>query len=179
VITVLGLDPSLSTGWAMGSTDPQAPFRYGVKRLPNHGKSLGPTLDALISFLDGLLADYTPELVIYESPWLPAGGADVPMLRRLFSLHGAIEWVAHRRGISCYEVTPSEWRQSFFGPHFHGKMRRAAAKDLAIEQAKRRGWRPETDDVADALGVMDHALQKRSAAYASWSLTCAMRAVTA
>lgn len=170
---VLALDLSLSTGWAVGDIAPSTAL-YGTKRLPSTGKYFGPTIDALICFVDGMIREHEPTLLVFESPYI-AKTYDVPMLRRMFGMHAAVEWAAHRVALECAEAAPSEWRRTFFARHFDMKMKREAAKTMAIKQCQMRGWNPEDDNAADALGLMDHALGKLEPAYFTWSYTCAMR----
>lgn len=170
---VFALDLSLSTGWAVGDAQ-RSSVLYGTKRLPSTGKHLGPTLDALICFVDDMIRRHSPTLLVFESPYIPKT-YDVPMLRRMFGMHAAVEWAAHRVALQCAEATPSEWRRSFFAQHFERTMKREPAKTMAIKQCQMRGWSPQDDNAADALGLMDHALGKLDPAYFTWSTTRSMR----
>jgi hypothetical protein len=173
VTKVFALDLSLSTGWAVGNASGSSVV-YGTKRLPSTGKHLGPTIDTLICFVDGMIRQHKPALLVFESPYI-AKAYDAPMLRRMFGMHVAVEWAAHRVSLECAEATPSEWRRTFFGRYFEIKMKRDAAKAMAIKQCQMRDWNPQDDNAADALGLMDHALGKLDDAYFKWSMTRSMR----
>jgi len=54
-------------------------------------------------------------------------------------------------------INLSSWRKHFVGSMPRGTKRKEW-KDYAIERCQQYGWRPRNDDEADALGLLDYAL---------------------
>ena len=60
-------------------------------------------------------------------------------------------------GQGVVEVNISTWRRHFIGPMKRGTKSKVL-KDYVIERCRQLGMKPRSDDEADAIGILDHAL---------------------
>lgn len=166
---ILALDLARLTGWAVGS--PGVIEGFGTHQfLKTEPWALGEYgLDARLGFRR-MLAHTEPDHVVYESPILMAGEAqinakgraflkvrDTPQkLRKMYGLPFELEVECYRRSIPVREANISTVRANFL----MGKVpRRSEDCKLAVKtMARRRGWDIADDNEADALAVLDYEL---------------------
>lgn len=146
---VLGLDlaPGLS-GWCAGNGE-SIPTAWAF-RLPSVETDLGEMLEAYSAVLDGLLADFAPELVVYESPILTPYDK-LWSIRRIYSLGGETERLCRSRGVRYKEVGLQKVKKELAGSTQAKKadMVRCATKlGITLPPTKEEG----RQDAADAVG---------------------------
>ena len=148
----LGLDQSpRRIGYALGT--PDAVPITGVWSLPPaKDGELAPFLCAARKQLELLLREKPVELVCFESP-LQMIGSETN--RKKFALAGVIELACYDLKIKCLEVSVNTWRKPFMGVTTGGTK---FLKDEAMRECVRRGWFVESDDEADACGILSYAM---------------------
>lgn len=136
----------------------------GWHKMPKTGADVGWFLDAFDTWVVGLLDFHQPALVVFEAPWVGSkidqqtgrvSQTHQDTARKLMCLAGHTEFVCRRAAIECREANNATVRKHFAGK---GRAPRAELKRLTIEACRRRGWEPENDDEADALGLLDYAV---------------------
>lgn len=163
---ILALDLAIKTGWAYGE-DFQAP-RYGMINLNPESEPvpLGKRNSRLAAFLEDFITISRPVLIIYEAP-VPRQQTSA---RGLVYLAGIVEMIAEEQGVPVREAHVGEprkmilGRSAFFARGDDGKVLRKAngkmvseTKNTVMAWARGRGWDPLTDDVADALCLLEYA----------------------
>ena len=126
------------------------------------GVALGQFLDRFDLWLADMLIVNAPDYLVFEAPIHVAGSTSIETARRLMSMAGLTELIAHRREIPIVrEVNVMSIKK-----HWTGNGR--AKKPEMIEAARARGFTPRDDNEADALAVLDFAasilLKRRRAA---------------
>lgn len=115
-------------------------------------------------WLVGLIKQYKVRKVIVEAPFMGPRPGAVLLAAKMF---GVIELTCEAHQIPCVEATAGQWRRHFLGltrapTKMQGKGKVAARrhwlKQRALVACKARGWPVETDDEADAIGLLDFAL---------------------
>jgi Holliday junction resolvasome RuvABC endonuclease subunit len=153
----LALDPGGLCGFATGElgADP----RWGTHRTPRN-VSTGEALSSFAGWLRELLLEERPDLVCFESPFIPMLGAEIPRnaatVRRLHSYAGMIEAVCWRLKIKVYEARPSEICRHFTGRGSWGG--REKKKAATVRTCLAFGWDVAgAVDAADALSLWAYA----------------------
>lgn len=156
---VLGLDLSTKTGWAVFHHDDYPVC--GTEKLPKvyDPDDYGRRGWALMQFLERMIAKYGPELVAFESPFIPmrpVKSDDIlgkpsfvttaQTLRLQITLAAVIETTCEKHGIKCVEVSSITAKKELTGDG------RAEKRDMVLA-ATRRGWRVADDHQADACAV--------------------------
>lgn len=175
---ILALDLATRLGWAYAgpaameswprtameaAAMPSPPAVSGWFRLPKTGPDVGWFLDAYHDFLTSSLDLHQPARVVFEAPWVGVkkdrhgnvSQTHQDTARKLLCLAGHTEFVCRRRRIAYREANNATVRKHFIGK---GRGDRATLKRLTIDACKARGWSPENDDEADALGLLDYAV---------------------
>lgn len=161
LVTFLALDLSKrSTGWAVWQDGWDMP-RYGHWQLGSEYTSDGQTFAKLHSNLADLRKLVRFQFLYFEEPINPqslSGNTNIDTLRVLAGLAAHAESYAFAAGLRLVKrVNISTWRR-----HFVGKMPRGTKtkqwKDYAIERCRQYGFTPRRDDEADALGLLDYAI---------------------
>lgn len=102
-----------------------------------------------------------PLSAIYlEQPIQPmslTGHTNIGVLRVLSGLAAHVLSFAAAKGVTATEVNVSTWRRDFIGKQPRG-MKRQGLKKLVMERARQLGFAPRFDDEADAIGILDYAL---------------------
>ena len=148
---ILSLDPALRCGWAAGKPG-ETPV-WGVRHFIVRDGT-GEFLTVFGHWLNARIDELKPDIVTYESPFIPFGWAaqktTIETLRRLISLAGQIEATCWSRRVRCAETSPSEIMRFFLGT---GRLKRDAKKAATIEMCQRYGWDVTDDNCADALSL--------------------------
>ena len=89
--------------------------------------------------------------------------------RKKFALAGVIELACYDLKIKCLEVSVNTWRKPFMGVTTGGTK---FLKDEAMRECVRRGWFVESDDEADACGILSYAMSVAVPGTASSTFLC-------
>ena len=161
---VLSLDTSVSrTGWCKGKAGESV--ETGSFRLPRAGSAIGPVLTQFEGWLSGMVEGV--DLISFEKPVRPFQNANLDVMRKLYSLAGIVEKVAHEAGKDVCEVNGSTMKKMVYA---NGGMRSAEKKKQAVGLV--RGWGIEcaNHDEADAVACYLVTLHYRAPeAFAVWS----------
>ena len=96
--------------------------------------------------------------IAYEQP-IKVASDKVEKLIGLYGLAAHIESIAEIRRIATERIDARSWRRTFLGPERDRKKAGTEKlKRLAVERSRDLGMDPETDDQADAIGILDHFL---------------------
>lgn len=152
---ILALDLSKSaTGWArycLGDAKPS----YGTWKLGGPYTDRASAMICLYQKLVEQFAFSTPDLVIYESPLRGDVQSTEVNNRMANALASVVELICKGKRIRCDEASNATWRKVALG-----KGRGLSSKDfkaLAIKMAREFGLKPENDNEADAIGLLDYA----------------------
>ena len=157
----LALDISTRrTGWAFadGSGKPV----YGLWLLPGM-QSLGQLGAAFRNVLEDAIAVHKPDRLIFA----PALFRDAQTAARaLIGLAFTAELVAYDCSVRPFEIAEATARKQVLGPAVMSAIARAGrkrkgsgsevAKAAAMDWARGRGFSPQSDDVADALVLLEY-----------------------
>lgn len=158
---VLALDLSKRrTGWATWSPGHDR-ARFGNKVLGSEHSPDGLTFANLHHWLSELRMVTGFENIYLEQPIHPAsltGQTNIGTLRVLSGLAAHVHSFAAAMGLpQPVEVNIATWRR-----HFFGKMPRATKsaqlKRYAMDRCRQLGFAPRFDDEAEAIGILDFAL---------------------
>jgi hypothetical protein len=161
-VSFLSLDLSKSrTGWAL--------WRPGMTRaivghwvLGSEIATPGQTFLKLQRCLADLHQVEGFERIYLEKPLNPAilsGHTNIDTLRILSGIAAHVHsFACARRLPQPREVDINSWRRDFIGPQKRGT-KRATLKSLTMERCRQLGFEPRYDDEADAIGLLDYALE--------------------
>lgn len=164
---VLALDQATrKMGYAIGSADMERPI-FGVFKPPLVGARHGVMLGAVRNWLDTQIKVFHIHTVCFEAPFCGANQKSFALVNKLI---GVIELVCDDHEIKCVEVTAGEWRKRFIGctrapKDIPRKDRRTWLKDAATRACFARTWDVQSDDEADACGILDFVLAQESPSY--------------
>jgi hypothetical protein len=126
------------------------------------GDDIGRLLDLYDKYLNAHIDRYAPVAIIKEGAILvigkgrPGDRTDNPLvLQKLYSMHGHTEFVCHRRGIQCHDVTLQDIKREVTGNPM-------AKKPDMVAIARRVGLRLPAkgeEDATDAWGAWLLALR--------------------
>lgn len=153
----LCLDLATKTGWALGSPG-QRPT-LGVHDMARAGDHVGRFLNCHKSWMTAALESGTITHVFFELPVL-ARVSNIKTLTKLYGLSGVTQMLAreYRLPVQGYQSTTIKKVMTGSG---------RADKDQMVAAARARGFNPQDDNAADALGlfltaVKEHAAEKLS-----------------
>ncbi len=157
--------------WAAGHA-----AELGHLRAGKTNAATGEVLSLFRDWLEERCRELRPRWIAFEAPYVPqvtparvrsaSGQAvwtmpsrrtpiNIHTLRRLISLCGLVEMVAHQHRIECREELPTKITQSFTG---HGNWAgRENKKKATIRMCEVYGWPVANDDEADALALWVYA----------------------
>ena len=155
----LALDPGGLCGFATGELG-ELP-RWGTHRTRRNA-STGEALSSFAGWLRDLLVAEAADVCIFESPYVPHRGAEIPRnaatVRRLHAYSGIIEAVCWRLRVRVFESRPSEICRHFTGQGSWGG--REKKKAATVRCCLAFGWDVEGQvDAADALALFAYAEQ--------------------
>lgn len=152
---ILALDNATRLGFCLGVV--------GARPVWGHhdfgrNRSNGEVLARFRSWLCSMIDTTQPNLVCFESPYMPTGPqnpfaapANALTIRRLYAFAGITEAVCFERRIKCYEARPSEITRAFLGGP--APKRREEKKAATIRMARLLGFEVADDDEADAVAL--------------------------
>lgn len=158
---IIALDLSKrSTGWAVWQDGWDMP-RYGSVQLGSEFTGDGQTYVKLHHVLRDLRMTICKfETLYFEEPINPAqltGHTNIDTLRVLSGLAAHALSYSYAMGVTAQAVNIMAWRKFFVGKMPRGTKSRDL-KDYTIERCQQYGWKPRTNDEADALGILDYAI---------------------
>jgi hypothetical protein len=164
-IVAMGIDQSpTSTGWAIGRPSNEKP-KYGLFELERWGDLEGARLCKFEDWLSTTLKENDVTHVFYEAP-VNIAMKSFDITSKQSMQIGAIHMAAFRCRTKILQVTPLDWRKRFLGftkpVGVTGDKVRPELKKLAVKACVQRGWYIESDDVAEALGILDFGLSTLS-----------------
>jgi hypothetical protein len=176
---VLALDQSMtSTGWAHLSQGQDRPT-WGKYSLPDWTNCEGEQGYKFWEWLGNKVVDLKVTHLVLENAINPRGydSSDTEQIARwgMILLADMVRHVCNaKRGmqVDMSTVTSSAWRKVFIGTGappkaLAKKQRRPWLKDKAIKACHARGWLVESDDCADALGILAYACAAIDPGYAA------------
>lgn len=102
----------------------------------------------LSNWIADLATDYQPRVIVFERPILFRNQAAI---RKAAGGAAVCELIAYRRDMRTLDANPSQWKKAFTG-------KGNAKKPEIMTECLRRGWLVEDDNAADALGLLDYAI---------------------
>lgn len=153
-IAILTLDIATRTGWALAR--PDGPPASGVYRANEGGNRLGYVLFKFSEWLTDFLAANRVRRVYYEAPLFMFNQRDGEQkttqetVFRLMAMAGVAITVAESFGIEADKLHHQQVKK-FFAGSGHAK------PEAVIKACFDRGWRPTSDDDADALAMLAYA----------------------
>lgn len=134
--------------------------RYGSVELGSEYTNDGQTFVKLHSTLNDIRTTVCRfDALYFEEPINPAqltGHTNIDTLRVLSGLAAHALSFSYALGIRAQAVNITSWRRFFVGKMPRGTKTKEW-KDYAIERCQQYGWKPRTNDEADALGILDYA----------------------
>jgi Holliday junction resolvasome RuvABC endonuclease subunit len=154
---ILTLDLATCTGFCVGEADERPQIGHVV--MPSTGPDVGRFLCAFHDWLDPMVKQWSPGLVVFEAPIL-AAQTQIATTRKLQGMAGLTEMVCHRHGIEPAELSTSTVKKGLTG---NGR----AEKKHMLAAARAYGFDPKVSDDADAFGIWLCAVRLRHPAHAS------------
>ena len=149
-LPILALDVATLTGWAC-LADPEAEIVSGIT--DSRGGNIGAQLHLWQQQLCALLERTKPYSIWREAPIVRTGprtGAE--SRRQLMAFHGILDLEAYRIGVPVKELQPNSLKAHAGSARYDKKQMMVAAKFLT-------GVEPKDHNEADALVLLDYALQ--------------------
>lgn len=163
-LSILALDIATNLGWALHKPGMERPF-FGSVRLRGGSKDIGLPAEDLRQFLVDKHKLYGFSHLVFEAQHL-VKRTNVDTSYRLMALGGMAEWFAFRIGAHCYKIEIGKWRKHFIGRG--GGFKRDPAtkhylpghdpKKLALQTCAEYGWHTDSEDAAEACGILDYFL---------------------
>lgn len=148
------------TGWAFWRAGTES-ARFGHWELGSEMTPDGATFAKLHGNLSELRKVSGFERIYLEKPIHAAsltGHTNIDTLRVLAGLAAHVHsFAAALKLPPPTEINISSWRRDFIGPQKRGTKSKTL-KALTIERCRQLGFAPRYDDEADALGILDYAL---------------------
>jgi hypothetical protein len=157
---IFALDLAIRTGFAVGLVG-ERPHSISVAlKRPDEPRAVA--LGNLVAWLDSAWRKEKPALVVKEAPLSLQAyrnlGNSEDRVKMDYALHGIVEAMCNRFGITCEQWHVASVRKHFIGRSMLGD--RAATKAAVVQRARVLGYIPRdcTDDNrADALALWDFA----------------------
>lgn len=162
MIKGLAFDPATNTGWAAGTDRTQEDWEFGHFKMPKRDV-LGERLVILGDNVDALIVKHAPDLIFAEEPFTPweskegdtrprISGATINFLQFVKSI---IHERAARHGVPLEAYAAATWRVTALG---FGRAAGVNLKEAMWQRARMLKWACETEDEADAGGILMHGL---------------------
>ena len=151
-MSVLALDLGTSTGWAWCDGESLDCMISGTWRLLASKSALRET--RFINFVESLtvLHQYRSIAAIYYEDVRRHLGTDAAHVFGGFKSHAAV-WCLQNGGIPFESVDVSTIKKFWTS---NGR----ASKDMMIDECINRGFKPQTDDEADAIALLHYVMKK-------------------
>lgn len=158
---ILFFDLATVSGYAIGS--PGGVEESGVITFPRTGDNYGALLVSMLETFKELADRLAPDQFGYEAPIMPQK-TQIHILRKLYLMGPAVEATAIERGIPCFEGNKPDIMLHFLGRGYPRDSKRQ--KIFTKNECRRRGWKFQDDNEADALAGLDWALSVDSPTFA-------------
>jgi len=146
---ILALDLGTHTGWAIRDRDGDQ--IYGTIKFPNRKKDHpGQRWRAFRAWLFSMLLERQIHILAYEDVRRHEGTSAAHVYGAFLAL---TQMVASPHGITLLPVGVGVIKKAWTG-------RGNASKQDMIAEAHRRGFKPDTDNAADALAILDWAVTR-------------------
>lgn len=154
---LLSLDLATTLGWASGDTEAGDPVS-GIRKLPSTGDDIGRFLVAYNEFLQQLIADQRPDLIVMEAPMpTQSGRSTQSTILKLYGLCSHTEMVAVYKRIEVRQVAAATWKKGFCG---NGRASKSDKPYPVITRCHALGWEHvKNDNEADALGIWTYSVR--------------------
>jgi len=155
-VKILALDLATSTGVAVGdSCGTPASETVSLGNPPDDRR-----FSNALRLTNDLIERHNPDLIVVEAP---VGGPKASAY--LIGLVACVRGCTYGRGILCKNAHLATVRKHFLGkslsvkhfPHLKPMAAKKAIKQEVITRCRLLGWKPETDDEADACAIWDWA----------------------
>lgn len=158
---ILAFDIATKTGWAVGDVSSLAPCEHGTHSIAVAGDPYGKKYLRFHNWILRTLKNHRPDMIVYEKVRNHKG---IEAGHVYGGLQAQILAASHAFSINAQGVGVGEVKK-----HFTGKGN--ATKEMMIEEAIRRGYRPRDDNAADAIAVFELAreLYKTNQLIRGWS----------
>lgn len=157
---VLAIDVgTVNVGWAHGSPGDRSPS-HGVYKVPATQRDIAWLLADIRAWLTTTCENARISNIVYCSPILVFGN-NPWTIRKINAIAGQIELFGYDHDVTVEEEIESRIRKHFLAPH---KVPRKSAeiKAAVIARCRALGLKPELDDDADALALLDYTLALKS-----------------
>ncbi|WP_419204345.1 hypothetical protein [Bordetella trematum] len=152
-VNILALDLGTKTGYALRRRD--GTLRYGAEVFtPRSSWTPGQKWQRYRAWLSKIIAEEAVNLIVFEDVKAHGKGA-VLAAHAYGGFRAMLEMVADGHRVRLLPVGVSTIKK-----HWTGKGN--ANKDAMLAQAKARGFRPETDNDADALAILHWAVEQEA-----------------
>ncbi len=153
---ILGVDPgtiTLGYGIIESQDDAVSLVKYGALNTPSRS-SIGERLSFLYSELIKLMAQFSPEAVAVEQPFVAKNAKSAFAIGRA---QAVVILAAENSHLPCFEYTPAEIKQRVanYGASSKEQIQQMVMLQLGLDSI------PESSDAADALAVALCHLQVR------------------
>lgn len=102
------------------------------------------------------------------------GHTNIHSLKLASGLAAHVESFGYAMRCRVHAVNIASWRKDFIGPQKRGT-KRVTLKSLTIERCNQLGFKPRTDDEADAIGLLTYALDCYEGIRAPWTANEVLR----
>lgn len=160
---ILGLDQSSHTGWAIGV--PGGLPLYGVEHFKPKSDDYGEAYDRLHNWLYKTIIEHRITRVVMEAPI--QAGPNPKTLMFTWGLAAIIERCCFWQGVPLSATNNATWFKYWTGGGWKPSKTELALlkipnesawrKEQSIRAAAWRGWLTDDHNIADALGIWDHA----------------------
>lgn len=152
-VTILALDLGTKTGYALRRRD--GTLRYGTEVFtPRASWTPGQKWQRYRAWLSKTITEEAVDLIVFEDVKAHGKGA-VLAAHAYGGFRAMLEMVADQHRVRLLPVGVGTIKK-----HWTGKGN--ANKDAMLAQAKARGFRPETDNDADALAILHWAVEQEA-----------------
>ena len=169
-IIAMSLDQSpCCTGWAIGKPCEVKP-KSGVFEMEPWRDDEDVRLCDFYDWLKAKIKEHGVTHLFFESAVDMKFKSFAVTSKQLWQI-GAVLMVARRCNIPIEQVTPNSWRLRFLGitkpVGITGDKVRPELKRMAVKACAIRNWYVQSDDEAEALGILDFGLSTLSQRHAS------------
>jgi len=156
-INILALDLGNHAGWAVRRRD--GSISHGTESFaPRASWTPGQRWQRFRSWLSALIVEEQIHAIAYEIVMQGQGRSSIAAGDVYGGFKALIELAADSHNLDLYPVHVATVKK-----HWTGDGR--AKKPDMIAEARRRGYRPDTDNAADALAILDWAIARETGAW--------------
>lgn len=157
-MSFVALDIASSTGWAQWSPGWAKPI-FGTWTLTGEPREVGRKCIQLHRKLADLHSLCPIERLVFEGGIPPSaltGFSNMTTIYLLAALAAHAESFAEAVGARCRNLPNTSWKKHFLGRGVRKGTGLSVAdfKKLSISQCNEMGWYPDSNDAADALGIL-------------------------